>query len=186
MNITLTEHDINKMSAELRKELMQFIFNMENEYNNYGDYTDEMDFEYESLLPIFRDESFSEDEPLNRSSKTKKSKNVIEIDKCQAKEMIANLNDKSIEILGLFTTQTPVPLTALVGVDKPYSTFVELKRSFVGPVNRRLRTVTGNRTAVLFLKVKEAGNDENIAVKQVTAEALKSVLKLNQRDENVK
>jgi len=179
MKITLTEHDIYKMPVELRKALMQFIFNREDESNPFYDNPpEEMEFDYEEPPLQFNDAPFPEDESTKALNKSKKSKNVIEIDKRQAKELISNLSDKSIDILMEFTTEAPVPLSTLIGEGKPYSTFVELKRSFVGPVNRRLRTVTGNRTAVLFLKVDE--DDVNIAVKKATADALESVLKLNE------
>ena len=67
-------------------------------------------------------------------------------------------------------------LDSLVGEDKPYASFVELKRSFVGPVNRRLRTVTKNRTAVLFKKVGKDNENVRFSVKRRTALALNKVL----------
>lgn len=178
MKITLTEHDIARMPTELRQDLMQFIFNSEHEHiNPYDDPPEEADFKYDEPPANFDDTSFPEDDPSSSNSKKKKAKNVIEIDEREAKELISNLSDKSIDILRKFTTEAPVTIADLVGEGKPYSTFVELKRSFVGPVNRRLRTVTGNRAAVLFLKVNE--DDADIAVKKATALALATALKPN-------
>ena len=112
------------------------------------------------------------------SSSRNKGKVVIEIDETQVKEMILNLSEKSIGVLKLFSDGSPVSIAQLIGKDKPYSDYTELKRSFVGPVNRRLRTVTKNRSAVLFLKTEEDDGDIAMAVKTPTAIALKKVFQL--------
>ena len=66
-------------------------------------------------------------------------------------------------------------LESLIGEGNPYETFNDLKRSFAGAVNRRLRTVTKIRTAVLFRKTALAGG-EGISVKEQTAQSLRTVL----------
>lgn len=105
-------------------------------------------------------------------------KQVIDISNDHAQSLIANISGKSLETLKLFAQGEPIDLNELVGTDKLYENFNELKRSFVGAVNRRLRTVTGNRQAVLFSSLKsKAGEDETrIRVKPRTAAALRSVL----------
>lgn len=105
-------------------------------------------------------------------------KQVIDISNDHAQSLIANISGKSLETLKLFAQGEPIDLNELVGTDKLYDNFNDLKRSFVGAVNRRLRTVTGNRQAVLFSSVKsKTGEDETrIRVKPRTAAALRSAL----------
>ncbi|MDO8943839.1 MAG: hypothetical protein Q7U75_11695, partial [Desulfobacterales bacterium] len=67
-----------------------------------------------------------------------------------------------------------VSLDSLIGEGNPYETFNDLKRSFVGAVNRRLRTVTKIRTAVLFRK-SASPEEEGISVKDLTAQSLRAV-----------
>ena len=177
MNITLSEHDISRMPAELREELIQFIFKKGHNSKNFYDIPVEgLDIEYVDLDPLLNDDFFPKDELTDIFKKSKKSKKVIEISEGQAKKLISNLSNKSISTLEKFTTGVPVSLDNLVGEGKPYKNFVELKQSFVGPVNRRLRTVTRDRTSVLFLKVHEDNGSGHITVKNATAIALESVL----------
>ena len=109
-------------------------------------------------------------------------KQVVDISNEQAQSLIANISEKSLETLKLFAYGKPIDINELVGVDKLYGNFNELKRSFVGAVNRRLRTVTGNRQAVLFSSVKsEAGEEETrIRVKSRTATALRCILDIRE------
>ncbi len=105
------------------------------------------------------------------------TKRVIDIDVEKACQLIANISEKSLETLKLFAAGAPVPLSALLGDDRPYQDTAELKRSFIGAVNRRLRTVTGNRQAVLF------GADlsqERIHVRPRTAASLRQALNLSE------
>ena len=71
----------------------------------------------------------------------------------------------------------------MIGDDKPYENLTDLKRSFVGAVTRRLRTVTRNRQATLFLKstlVDGAGEEHAaVSVRPVTAEALRLAFELS-------
>lgn len=179
MMLTLTDKDLARMSPDLRNGLIQFMLeiNHSNDYF-YGHETTNNTPDYEEFLASFDENTFSEPAPINSNKKGKKVKNVIEIDENQAKDLVSNLSDKSINTLKEFTTEAPVPLSNLVGKGKPYNSYVELKRSFVGPVNRRLRTVTKNRSAVLFLKVNENDDDARISVKRGTTHALKSALEV--------
>jgi hypothetical protein len=170
MMIIITKQDLARMSPVLRNELMQVMFDIDD--NSVKELSEEtIDFEeYQQFLnetppPLIH---------INDSMDVKKTKSVIEIDEEQAKSLIANLSDKSINTLKKFTTSDPVEVESLVGTEKLYTNFIELKRSFVGPVNRRLRTVTGNRSAMLFLKADD--DTAKISVKLGTALALKKVL----------
>ncbi len=78
------------------------------------------------------------------------TKRVIGISAEQADELLANLADKSQQTLRLFAVAERVGIDELVGDERPYRDMNDLKRSFVGAVNRRLRTVVGNRLVVLF------------------------------------
>jgi len=165
MKIILTEADLSRMSRKLRDNLLQFIATP----IKYDDNLYLYDTNPEDLDGIMPEFHFPE-EVLKKESKAK-SKNVIDINTEQAKSLIANLSDKSIETLHLFTQNEPIQVSSLVGDEKAYKDYIELKRSFVGPVNRRLRTVTGNKTAVLFLKE----NEEEMAVKEATAISLAAI-----------
>jgi hypothetical protein len=176
MMIIITPQDLAKMSPELREELKRILFEAEPPALSNEDYSfQEIPLEEHDYLfsaPLHEPPSIHEaDNPLN------KKKEVIGINEVQAADLIANLSNKSITTLKLFTIDDPVGVSDLIGSGKPYSTYVELKRSFVGPVNRRLRTVTRNRNAVLFLKVVGDNEDGQISVKPVTVNALQSVLK---------
>jgi len=165
MKIILTDADLSRMSQKLRDDLLQFIgtpIKYDENLYLYDANTKGLD----DIMPEFH---FPE-EVLKKEAKSK-SKNVIDINAEQAESLIANLSDKSIETLHLFTQNEPIQVSSLIGEGKAYNDYIELKRSFVGPVNRRLRTVTGNKTAVLFLKESE----EEMAVKETTAISLAAI-----------
>lgn len=109
-------------------------------------------------------------------------KQVVDISNEHAQSLIANISEKSLETLKLFAHGKPIDINELVGADKLYGNFNDLKRSFVGAVNRRLRTVTGNRQAVLFSSVKSEAVEEEtrIRVKPRTAAALRCVLDIRE------
>ncbi len=98
---------------------------------------------------------------------------VVGITVEQTKELLSNLADKSQQTLRLFAQSERVAIDALVGEDMPYRDMNELKRSFVGAVNRRLRTVLGDRGVVLFSSDRDR---KRIRVLPVTASALRHVL----------
>ncbi len=86
-------------------------------------------------------------------------------------------------MLKLFAPGRSIALDELIGEHKPYANMTDLKRSFVGAVNRRLRTVTGNRQAVLFLTVKPEATESTvqISVRTITAESLSLALSMRLR-----
>ncbi len=65
---------------------------------------------------------------------TLSTKQMIDITvvKAEAKDLIANISEKSIETLSRFTTGEPVKVDDLMGDTQPYSNLSDLKRSFVG------------------------------------------------------
>ncbi len=101
------------------------------------------------------------------------AKRVIDITPEQARELLANVSEKSQGALRLFASGQPVLLDALVGPNTPYRDLNDLKRSLVGAVNRRLRTVTENRTAVLFSSDREK---TRIRITPASALALRQAL----------
>jgi len=165
MMITLTDADLARMPQELRNDLLKFVITpIQHDEDLYPH-----DAPPENLDELMQEFHFPA-EMLKAETKTK-GKNVIDINIDQAKSLIANLSDKSIETLHLFTKNEAIQVSALIGDGMAYKDYIELKRSFVGPVNRRLRTVTGNKTAVLFLKEGE----EEMAVKEMTADSLAAI-----------
>lgn len=167
MNIVLTAADLAKLSQATRDELQTLLFNPP-QLAVVSLPDDELpEFEYGDA-PWNAADSY--DQPASPDSKV-----VIGIDETQATNLVANLSQKSIDTLKLFATGEYVLSDHLIGEGKPYESFADLKRSFVGAVNRRLRTVTRMRTAVLFRKVSTP-DGEGIAVKDQTAAALRFVL----------
>lgn len=176
MMLTITPEDFRKLSESCQRELLGLLGYMGGyEYTESGDDNESIPYEegyfrfteVDSSLPL---RSLRQEAP--------QAKRVIDISPEQAKDLIANISDKSIETLRLFVTGEPIALDDLFGDNKPYSNLSDLKRSFVGAVNRRLRTVTGNRRAVLFLTVKSDNpeSDTQIAVRQATADSLSLAL----------
>jgi len=165
MMFTLTDADLARMPQKLRDDLLEFIITP----ISHDEYLYQHDVPPEYLNEIIHEFDFPSE--MLKAETKKKGKNVIDIDIDQAQALIANLSDKSIETLHLFTQKEAIQVKSLVGDGMAYKDYIELKRSFVGPVNRRLRTVTGNKTAVLFLKEGE----EEMAVKEMTADSLAAI-----------
>lgn len=169
MMLVLTEQDLARMPASLRRELQQFILTSLDS-NEHDIQTDEYDVD--DLPAYLESPPFTEHESSN-------TKQVIDISETQARALIANLSDKSIATLRRFAGQVAVPLEELLGDDKAYANFSDLKRSFVGAVNRRLRTVTRNRSAVLFRKTspEDLNGRDGVAVRPQTAAALATLFR---------
>lgn len=173
MMIVLTAADLARMSPELRADLQRFLFQPKHdvsydafdEIHHMGDAIQDVD-DFPGWDP---DDSSGAAPPMA-------DKVVIDISAEQARDLLGNLAAKSIDTLRLFADAEAVGLTRLIGDGSPYPSFNDLKRSFVGAVNRRLRTVTGNRSAVLFRKTgdNELGGEEGIAVRPQTVFALKA------------
>ena len=171
MYIVLTARDLAKLSTHTREELQRYLFQdttiasdeaLPHDYNLSDIPYQEFDDEPAQSWP---------EAPIAPVD----SKVVIDISPEQARSLIANLSTKSVEVLRRFASGETVALNDLVGEEKFYESFGELKRSFVGAVNRRLRTVTRNRSAVLFRK-EEGSEGTRIAVRPMTASALRQVL----------
>ena len=133
MMITLSVADFHRLSPPCRAEILKLM--MSNE-EGFG----ESFFTQTSLT----DTAAEMEEVVNEEKK------VVNLSLTEAGDLLSNISDRSRQTLKLFAPGQPVPLDSLVGQDRPYKDYVELKRSFVGAVNRRLRTVSGNRNAALF------------------------------------
>ena len=170
MMIVVSPQDFKKLSRACQLELISMIgFSLGNAEHPY----DSLAVEDEAIADLYIQK------PRHAvANDIVGDKQVIDISNEHAQSLIANISGKSLETLKLFAQGEPIDLNELVGTDKLYENFNDLKRSFVGAVNRRLRTVTGNRLAVLFSTVKsKAGEEETrIRVKPRTAAALRSVL----------
>ena len=157
--------DLAKLSPELRAELKELVFcrdsrGLEESVFEGIDARDVpwLDAEGDSVPPW--------QEAIEKSG----SKTVVDISEDEARALLGNLSAKSIDTLRLFASGESVLLDSLVGEGRPYESFSDLKRSFVGAVNRRLRTVTRNRSAVLFRRVDgDRGNSIEMRPKAATA-----------------
>ncbi len=177
MFLVLTKQDLARLSPELRAELQKLVFSNSDENHEEIDFADwgiadGTDYETDRELAPSWPES---------SERSGDSKKVIDISLEEAKALIGNLSAKSISTLKQFALNESVAFDALVGPNNTYESLNDLKRSFVGAVNRRLRTVTRNRTAVLFRKI-EGENGLSIAVRPMTATALKQAMCLETQE----
>lgn len=171
MLLVLTKQDLAQLSPELRVELIKLLFSKsESSY-------DELTLAGLGLVDNLDQQSVWDDAPPwpELSERSGDNKRVIDISVDEGIALLGNLSAKSIETLKLFASGEAVPLDSLVGSGKDYKNLNNLKRSFVGAVNRRLRTVTRNRSAVLFSKV-EGGDGVSITVRPMTAAALGQAL----------
>jgi hypothetical protein len=169
--LVLTKQDLARLSPELRAELQVLIFSKKN-----ADHA-EIEFADWGISDGTNHETDRENSPPwpDSSEKSGDGKKVIDISVEEAKALIGNLSDKSIATLKQFASSESVAFDSLVGPENAYESLSDLKRSFVGAVNRRLRTVTRNRSAVLFRKV-EGENGLSIEVRPMTAAALKKAM----------
>ncbi len=171
MMLTITPADFRKLSDSCQRELLNLLgFTNGSEISE-----DDESIPYEESSDRLPDDYSYQQMPIDQEAPSG-AKRVIDITHDQAKELISNISGKSIETLRRFATGLPIDLDDLIGEGRSYSSLTDLKRSFVGAVNRRLRTVTGNRKAVLFLTVGNSESRVMISVRQNTAIALRQVL----------
>jgi hypothetical protein len=178
MHLVLTQEDLAKLSPECRAELQLLLFGYASVDSDIHspDGIDAVEMRGQEIerdfLPAWPDDF----------EKSGAAKTVVDLDEMEARALLANLSAKSVETLRLFASGDSVSLDAIVGEGKAYENLSDLKRSFVGAVNRRLRTVTRNRSAVLFRKV-ERSTGISIAVRPRTAAALHlAVSSANEKD----
>lgn len=154
MELVITPEDFRLLSPATQRELLSMLF---------GGETD--------IDPLFASDDF--DPPATGS------KRVLGVTPNQAAELLSNLAEKSQNTLRLFALGDPVPVDSLVGGGCPYKDINDLKRSFVGAVNRRLRTVTGNRSAVLFSSDKDR---QIIRVLPMTSQSLRKAMSIPEQE----
>ena len=120
--------------------------------------------------------------PTTEDVPEEKQKLVVDINVEEARDLVANISEKSVQTLKRFALGEPIALTELVGPTRPYRDQVDLKRSFVGAVNRRLRTVREkikkSRMAFLFAGVR--GDEARIKITSKSAAALRRVLEIRE------
>jgi len=133
MMITLSGADFHKLSSPCRAEILKLMMN-----------------DGESFVEDFLHQPSISEIAAEMEEVVTEEKKVVNLSLAEAGDLLSNISDRSRQTLKLFAPGQPVSLDALVGKDRPYKDYVELKRSFVGAVNRRLRTVSGNRNAALF------------------------------------
>jgi hypothetical protein len=157
MELVITSEDFRRLSPATQKELLAVLMGGDGD----GDVMLGLD-DYDSM-------------PASGSQAGSAStgKRVFPINPAQATELLSNLAEKSQQTLRLFAVGERVAVDDLVGEDRPYKDMNDLKRSFVGAVNRRLRTVVGNRSAVLFSSDRDR---QKIRVLPTAASALRQAM----------
>ena len=142
MMLVISSNDMRRLSPACRSELMAFFMSSDAD-EPVGD---------DRFPPgIFEaHESGGDDGAATTADDVIEEKRVVDLTADEARDLVANISNRSHETLKLFASGLPVALSALIGPGCEYRDYNELKRSFVGAVNRRLRTVSGNRNAALF------------------------------------
>ena len=171
MFLVLTTQDLARLSPQARAELKELSFGKSEAGHEELAFA-ELGITDSHDLGTDRDDAPPWPESSERSGADKR---VIDISTDEAIALLGNLSPKSIQTLKQFASGEGIPFDSLVGPGNDYKSLSDLKRSFVGAVNRRLRTVTRNRSAVLFRKI-EGGNGISIAVRPKTAAALMQAL----------
>lgn len=154
--LVLSPDDFQRLSPACRSELLKLLMN-DRDSADAG---------------LFLSESSEVDGSIETEEVVSEEKKVVSLTVAEAGDLLGNISDRSSQTLKHFAVGQPVPLVDLVGQGKPYKNYIELKRSFVGAVNRRLRTVSGNRNAALF----SSDRDQTlIKVKPKTAQSLRRI-----------
>ncbi len=165
MMITLSANDIRKLSPACRAELMALVMPSDNDELTGDD-----------RVPAGTlDGIGTADEAAPNAEDVLEEKRVVDLSVDEARDLLANISDRSKDTLKRFASGKPVALSSLIGTGGAYRDYSELKRSFVGAVNRRLRTVSGNRNAAFFSSDRDK---TRIKTTPKTAMALRCVFNL--------
>lgn len=183
MMIMITPQDFSRLSASCRQELLSLLAPSVSELPPREDEMSmpSMDpdpygpMDAHLFAPLPPDDNAFAMRTFAVEAADAGAKRVIDISIEQARELIANVSERSQDALKLFAAGPAVPLTTLVGPSAPYRDFNDLKRSLVGAVNRRLRTVTENRVAVLFSSDRDK---TRIRITPLSAVALRQALQM--------
>jgi hypothetical protein len=159
MELVITLEDFRRLSLATQKELIGARVG--------GDRGDD--------AALGLEDYFCEPDSSSQNVSVSPGKRVFPLSPAQATELLSNLADKSQQTLRLFAVRGRVSIDDLVGDDRPYTDMNDLKRSFVGAVNRRLRTVVGNRSAVLFTSDRDR---QKIRVLPAAAFALRQAMSI--------
>ena len=157
MELVITSEDFRRLSPATQKELLALLAGS--------------DAESDAMFGVDDYDAMSASVALAASSSAEKR--VFTINPTQAIELLSNLAEKSQQTLRLFAEGGPVSVDDLVGEGRSYKDMNDLKRSFVGAVNRRLRTVVGNRSVVLFSSDRDR---QKIRVLPSAASALRQAM----------
>ena len=157
MQVVISAESFRKLSPATQNEILSLLLGLSEELPN---------------TKIVQDfDALHVQEVLDADDSIKRR--VLAISTPQAMDLLSNLAEKSQQSLRMFAERERVNVDELVGEGRPYKDMNELKRSFVGAVNRRLRTVVGDRSVVLFSSDR---NRKRIRVLPSTASALRRAM----------
>ena len=166
MMLVITKDDFKKLSVACRRELISLLDSSDQSAGEEG----HADYDEDALADMSppRAGGANIDEVLDRE-------HVVDLTVEEARELVANISPKSQQTLRLFALGFPVDLDDLIGEGRIYRDVTELKRSLVGAVKRRLRTISGDRLATLLLSVPGEGK-RRIGIRPLAAASLRQVL----------
>jgi len=181
MMIVITQKDFSKLSTQCRRELSELFTSCfaqtEHDESNMTEVGSYIQGDHDEFAAgLFESGCEVLDVPLvdaPRKTARKLQKTVAEVDVDQARLLVKNVSHRSKRALEWFVSGEWVSISDLVGPDKAYHNLVELKKSLIAGINRRLRTVTQNRTNVLFSSTPDRSA---IRITQKSADSLRQVL----------
>ena len=157
MMISISPADFCRLSPACQQELLALFTSSGqssqsdlNRYDSVGSGYGHTDLDRSAPAPGGATSALSQSAKVTRTHRNAK-KRIVELSVDQARQLIENVSQRSQTTLQLFVYGGWVRVDSLVGPDKVYPELTVLKRSLIGGITRRLRTVTGDREAALFV-----------------------------------
>ena len=180
MMITLNARDFNRLSASCQKEVLALLAFNDGDASSGKDHArlagEDLEMNFDGVMdrrePAVENPANS-GESAQRVIQPPPKKELVDISIEQARQLIANVGELSKKTLRLLASRQSVSLEVLIGPNADYADYQLLKKSLVGAVNRRLRTVTRNRAAVLLVGDL---SKSYIGLRPVSAAALRQAL----------
>lgn len=180
MMITLNARDFNQLSESCQKEVLALLAFNDGDASSGKDHArlagEDLEMNFDGVMdrrePAVENPANS-GESVHRVIQLPAKKELVDISIEQARQLIANVGELSKKTLRLLASRQSVPLEVLIGPNADYADYQLLKKSLVGAVNRRLRTVTGNRAAVLLVGDQ---SKSYIGLRPLSAAALRQAL----------
>jgi hypothetical protein len=143
MQLTLDATDLAKLSPDARAEIFRLL-----------GFTDDQRELMTRIAPLTPTTAFQPQASPTYSETDERG--LINLTPALADQLIKGINTKSREYLRWLSESPDEEMELLFPENPKYKDFSSFKREFIGPINRRLRTITNNRKAELFFIYKDS------------------------------